>query len=91
MRSLFGVSAFLMLAVPLAPAADPPDARKALNRYYSDRLKQPFLRLPDQPEVKVAPPPWVEPLKQLACAGGGITFREPGEPADHFQIFPPGQ
>ena len=42
------------------------ETRKALDRYYADRLKQPFLQLPDQPEVKVAPPPWVAPFKQFA-------------------------
>jgi hypothetical protein len=67
-RSFFGVTAFLIMAGHLACAADPPpDARKALNDFYKDRLKQPFLRLPDEPDVKPAPPPWELPLKQLAC------------------------
>jgi hypothetical protein len=66
-RPLFGLSAFLLLAAPLASAADPPsDARTALDKYYAERLKEPFLRLPDDPEPKVSPPPWEAPVKQLA-------------------------
>jgi hypothetical protein len=37
-----------------------------LNRFYQERLGRPFLRADDTPEPKVAPPPWAEPLKQLA-------------------------
>jgi hypothetical protein len=68
MRPRFGLSVLLLLAIHCSVAADDPfpDARKALDQFYADRLKQPFLRLPDQPEVKVAPAPWVAPLKQLA-------------------------
>lgn len=68
MRPLFGLSAFLILTVHLASAADPPpDARKALDRFYEERLKRPFIRLPDDPEPKYVPPPWEAPLKQLAA------------------------
>lgn len=68
MRPLLSLSALLLLAIHFASAtADPlADARKALDQFYAGRLNQPFLRLPDQPEAKVAPPPWVEPLKRLA-------------------------
>ncbi len=66
MRWLLGVSALVVIASTFAFAADPPDARKSLNSYYADRLRQPFIQLPDEPEVKPAPPPWEAPLKQLA-------------------------
>jgi hypothetical protein len=39
----------------------------ALKRYYEDRLKQPFLRTDDMPMVQPAPPPWTDPIKQLAA------------------------
>src|SRR5262249_51383952 len=38
----------------------------ALDKYYSERLKQPFLRFSDDPEPKASPPPWEAPVKQLA-------------------------
>jgi hypothetical protein len=80
---LFSLSVILLLAAPLASAADlTSDARKALDRYYAERLKQPFLRLPDDPEPKVSPPPWEAPVKQLAsdkieeCRAGAAYLRD---------------
>jgi hypothetical protein len=51
-------------------AADKQDALRAevaaaLKRFYEERLSQPFLRNPDEPEKETAPPPWDAPLKKL--------------------------
>jgi hypothetical protein len=57
----------LFLTVRLPAADDVQDkAEAALKRYYEDRLKQPFLKNPDEPEAKPEPPPWTAPLRQLA-------------------------
>jgi hypothetical protein len=65
--SLPVVAVGLFLAVRLPAADDVHDkAETALKRYYEDRLKQPFLKDPDEPESKPEPPPWTAPLKQLA-------------------------
>jgi hypothetical protein len=70
MRQLIGLSAVavgLSFAVRSPAAEDVHDkAQAALKRYYEDRLKQPFLKDPDEPEAKPEPPPWSAPLKQLA-------------------------
>ncbi|MFO0825310.1 MAG: hypothetical protein U0792_19675 [Gemmataceae bacterium] len=66
MRFLFGLSTILLLSFQLSLVAEQPTARTALDRYYAERLKQPFLRLPNDPEPKVSPPPWEVPFKQLA-------------------------
>jgi hypothetical protein len=63
----------VLLALVLSPdiqGADKPDslraeAAAALKRFYEDRLSQPFLRDPNEPEKKPAPPPWDAPLKKL--------------------------
>src|SRR5947207_524109 len=59
----------LALALDLG-AADKEDsvraeAAAALKRFYEERLDRPFLRNPDEPEKKPAPPPWEAPLKKL--------------------------
>src|SRR5438105_7503913 len=63
----------ILLALALAPdlrATDKQDALRAevaaaLKRFYEERLDQPFLRDPDEPEKKPAAPPWDAPLKKL--------------------------
>jgi hypothetical protein len=63
----------IMLALALSPdlrAADKQDALRAevadaLKRFYEERFHQPFVRDPDEPEKKPAPPPWDAPLKKL--------------------------
>jgi hypothetical protein len=67
-RSLyFWTGVFVLTGAGARVAAEPPsDARAAINRFYADRLKQPFIQFPGRPEVVPAPPPWIEPIKQLA-------------------------
>jgi hypothetical protein len=57
-----------LLAGQLAPAAEPPDVRAALDRFYAPRYNRPFLKLPDDPEPRGTLWPWRSPLKQLASA-----------------------
>jgi HEAT repeat protein len=60
-----------VLAVIFVPsaaviAADPPtEARTLLDRYYAVRLKQPFIRLPDDPKDEPPAPPWDTPFAKL--------------------------
>lgn len=59
-----------MVLLPNLRAADQQDAIRlevaaALKRFYEERLDQPFLRDPNEPEKKPAPPPWAAPLKKL--------------------------
>jgi hypothetical protein len=66
-RPFLGLPVFLFLAAPLAAAADlTSDAHKALDKYYTVRLGQPFLQLPNDPEPKLSPPLWEAAVKQLA-------------------------
>lgn len=63
----------VLLVLVLSPdlrAADKEDPVRAevaaaLKRFYEERLDRPFLRNPDEPEKKPAPPPWDAPLKKL--------------------------
>ena len=63
----------VLLALAPAPdlrAADKQTALRAevaaaLKRFYEERLHRPFVRDPDEPETKSAPPPWGAPLKKL--------------------------
>jgi hypothetical protein len=63
----------VLLALALAPnlsGADKQDSLRAevaaaLKRFYAERLNLPFLRNPNEPEKKPAPPPWEAPLKKL--------------------------
>ncbi|OWK37773.1 hypothetical protein [Fimbriiglobus ruber] len=68
MKLLFCLSGLLVLVLDLTGAAADsfPPARTALDRFYAERLKRPFIQMPDAPEYKPFPPPWAAPLKQLA-------------------------
>jgi hypothetical protein len=69
MRPHLGLLAVLALAAP-ARADDALRERAAadVKRFYRERLSRPFIQFDDTPEPKVGPPPWAEPLKQLAAA-----------------------
>jgi hypothetical protein len=59
-----------LILAPILRAADKEDpvraeAAASLKRYYQERLNRPFIRNPDEPEKKPAPPPWDAPLKKL--------------------------
>lgn len=73
----------VLLLLALAPdlrGADKPaslraEVAAALKRYYEERLHRPFLRDPNEPKKKEAPPPWDAPLKKLKAG-------KPGERAE---------
>jgi hypothetical protein len=60
----------VLALAPCLRAADKEDTVRAevaaaLKRFYEERLDRPFLRSPEDPENKPAPPPWDAPLKKL--------------------------
>jgi hypothetical protein len=69
----FAVLAGLSLSASYLASAHAEDdlrskADKALKRFYAERLGQPFIITDATPEVKVGPPPWAAPIRELSSA-----------------------
>jgi hypothetical protein len=55
-------------------AEPPPNARKALDEYYKDRLSHSVVAGPGEPLAKLDPPPWDPPLKQLVSSEAPVRL-----------------